>query len=427
MRKEYTPFEWICIDIANQNGLDKKLFEERVQWVKDNMNQLMVLATETKERPLYVKAVMAMQKAMRGQPTGHLVGLDATCSGMSIMSVLTKCYNGCLATNLIDPNVRNDAYTMVTDAASEKLWEGVNQLVNPTNKVSRADAKDATMTALYGSQATPREIFGEDTPELDAFYAGLEQVAPLAVELLGDLRSAWQPFALKHSWILPDNFHVVIPVMQKVEGARVEVDELGHSTFSYDYYVNEGTKKDLKLVANVTHGFDAYLVRSMERRCNYNPFMVRRSLAALIYEQAERDNGDAVEQHKDGEPENLAEVLVVRWFASRVPDARLFDVLTSQTIKLMDDLHIEQMIRMANEMLKHKPFEIVTVHDEFKCHPNNCNQMCFHYASILADLARGRALEDVLEQITGHTPHYDRAMDGNELAELIMESRYAIS
>lgn len=53
--------------------------------------------------------------------------------------------------------------------------------------------------------------------------------------------------------------------------------------------------------------------------------------------------------------------------------------------------------------------------------------MCFHYASILADLARGRALEDVLEQITGHTPHYDRAMDGNELAELIMESRYAIS
>lgn len=420
MQKQYTPFEWICIDIANQNGLDKKLFEERVQWVKDHMNQLMVLATETKERPLYVKAVMAMQKAMRGQPTGHLVGLDATCSGMSIMSVLTKCYNGCLATNLIDPNVRNDAYTMVTNAAAAFLD-------NANATVSRDDAKQATMTALYGSQATPREIFGEDTPELDAFYAGLEKIAPLAVELLGDLRNAWQPFALKHHWILPDNFNAVIPVMQKIEGARVEVDELGHSTFSYDYYVNEGTKKDLKLVANVTHGFDAYLVRSMERRCNYDVISVRSALGALLYELAERDNGDSVELVVDRAPETLCEVMVARWDACRVPDARIMDGLTSKTIKMMNTLHIEQMIRMASEMLNHAPFEVVTVHDEFKCHPNNCNQMRFHYVSILADLARGRALEDVFEQITGHTPHYDRAMCGEELAKLILQSNYAIS
>lgn len=426
MRKQYTPFEWICIDIANQNGLDKKLFEERVQWVKDNMNQLMVLATESKERPLYVKAVMALHKSMRGQPTGHLVGLDATCSGMSIMSVITKCYHGCLATNLIDPNVRNDAYTMVTDAASEKLWEGVNQLVNPTNSVSRQDAKDATMTALYGSQATPREIFGEDTPELDAFYAGLEQIAPLAVELLGDLRSAWQAFALKHSWVLPDNFHAVIPVMQKIEGARVEVDELGHSTFSYDYYVNEGTKKDLKLVANVTHSFDAYLVRSMERRCNYDEGVVRRAGKILVKEDLNRFNGLAEELDLD-EATEPAHVFIGRFGACEVPDVVILPHLTANNVRFMSDKHIKGLLDIIEGMLTHKPFEIVTVHDEFKCHPNNCNQMGLHYVAILADLARGRALEDVLEQITGHTPHYDRAMDGNELAELIMKSRYAIS
>lgn len=244
--KMYSAFDWLCVDIANQNGLDKKLFEERVRWVKDNVNRLMVINTEKKERPLYVKAVMALHSAMKGIPTGHMVGLDATCSGMSIMSVLVKCYLGCLATNLIDPNTRNDAYTMVTRAACELLG-------NQGAEVSRGDAKQATMTALYGSQATPREIFGEDTPELDAFYGGLTKIAPGAVELLGDLRNAWQPYALEHRWVLPDNHHAIVPVMQKVEGARVEVDELDHATFSYDYYVNEGTKKDLKLVANVTH------------------------------------------------------------------------------------------------------------------------------------------------------------------------------
>lgn len=418
MQKQYTPFECICIDIANQNGLDKKLFEERVQWVKDNMNQLMVLATEAKERPLYVKAVMAMQKAMRGQPSGHLVGLDATCSGMSIMSVLTKCYNGCLATNLIDPNVRNDAYTMVTNAAATFLD-------NTNAVVSRNDAKQATMTALYGSQATPREIFGEDTPELDAFYAGLEKIAPLAVELLGDLRNAWQPFALKHHWILPDNFNAVIPVMQKIEGARVEVDELNHSTFSYDYYVNEGTKKDLKLVANVTHSFDAYLVRSMERRCNYDEAEIGSAYRIICDEQTRRSNNGR-ELDLD-EATELMHVYLARWDACRVPDAVILPHLTRNNIQYMDALHLQQLFRITVEMLAHPSFEIVTVHDEFKCHPNNCNQMRFHYVSILADLARGRALEDVFEQITGHTPHYDRAMCGEELAKIILESNYAIS
>lgn len=350
---QYTPFEWICIDISNQNGLDKKLFEERVQWVKDHMNQLMVLVTESKERPLYVKAVMALQKTMRGQPTGHLVGLDATCSGMSIMSVLTKCYNGCLATNLIDPNVRNDAYTMVTNAAATFLD-------NSNAVVSRSDAKQATMTALYGSQATPREIFGEDTPELDAFYAGLEKIAPLAVELLGDLRNAWQPFALKHHWILPDNFNAVIPVMQKIEGARVEVDELGHSTFSYDYYVNEGTKKDLKLVANVTHGFDAYLVRSMERRCNYDVAEIAPAYGLLKREMKRRvDGGNELNL---SEATEVMHVYLARWDACRVPDVVILPHLTQDNVQYMDDLHLAQMIRLACELLSAPSFEIVTVH-----------------------------------------------------------------
>lgn len=416
--KMYSPFEWICIDIANQNGLDKKLFEERVQWVKDNMNQLMVIATEAKERPLYVKAVMALQSAMRGEPTGHLVGLDATCSGMSIMSVLTKCYNGCLATNLIDPDKRNDAYTMVTDAATAFLG-GVGA------GVPRQKAKEATMTALYGSQATPREIFGEDTPELDAFYAGLTAIAPLAVELLGDLRNAWQAYALKHHWVLPDNFNAVIPVMQKVEGARVEVDELGGSTFSYDYYVNEGTKKDLKLVANTTHGFDAYLVRCMERRCNYDKAMVQRAGTILDNEWSRRMYG-GTELDLEEVTEQM-HVYLDRYAHCEVPDVVILPHLTEENVQYMDQKHMERLMEIVDAMLAHPPFEIVTVHDEFKCHPNNCNRMRKHYVHILANLARGRALEDVFEQITGHTPFYERGMDGNELAELILESNYAIS
>jgi hypothetical protein len=416
--KFYTPFQWLCVDIANQGYDDKKLFEERVEWVKENFARLPYLNTSKKERPLYLKAVNALYRACRGQQIGHMVGLDATCSGMSIMSVVTKCFKGCLATNLIDPDKRNDAYTMVTDAASRML-EG--DLI-----IDRNDAKQATMTTLYGSQKTPREIFGTDTEELDAFYAGLVEVAPLAVELLGDLRNAWQPYALEHRWVCPDNFNVRIKVMQKVEGERVEVDELDGATFTYDYYINEGSKSDLKLVANVTHSLDAYLLRSMERRCNYNKSAVTKALCLLLDEYKHRKSGFHVEWHL-GEAVNLAQQLIAVWGGCEMPDARLFDVLNERDVRFMDDRHIAQMIALADQLLEREPFEIVTVHDEFKCHPNNCNWMRLTYAQIMADLARARVLEDIYEQITGMTPTYEKSMDGDELAALILESNYALS
>ena len=416
--KTYTPFEFLCIDVANQADMDKKLFEERIQWVKENFNRLLYLQTSKKERPLYVKAVTALYRACKSEAIGHMVGLDATCSGMSIMSVVTKCYKGCLATNLIDPDVRNDAYTMVTNAAGEML-DG--DLI-----VTRQDAKDATMTTLYGSQAKPREIFGTDTEELDAFYAGLVAVAPRAVELLGDLRMAWQPFALEHRWVCPDNFTVRIKVMQKVEGERVEVDELDGASFTYEYYVNEGTKTDLKLVANVTHSLDAYLLRSMERRCNYNKPKVKAALLRLELEAMHRANGTTTEWNLQ-EPTNLAEQLIAVWAGCEMPDARLFNELDTTNVQYMGDKHIGQMIALANQLLEREPFEIVTVHDEFKCHANWCNWMRLTYAQIMADLARARVLEDIYEQITGMTPTYEGQMDGDELAALILGSNYALS
>ena len=416
--KTYTPFEFLCIDVANQGYDDKKLFEQRIQWVKENFNRLLFLQTSKKERPLYVKAVTALYRACRGEAIGHMVGLDATCSGMSIMSVVTKCYKGCLATNLIDPDVRNDAYTMVTNKAGEFL-DG--DLI-----VTRQDAKDATMTTLYGSQAKPREIFGRDTEELDAFYAGLVAVAPRAVELLGDLRMAWQPFALEHRWVCPDNFNVRIKVMQKVEGERVEVDELDGASFTYEYYVNEGTKSDLKLVANVTHSLDAYLLRSMERRCNYNKKNVERALDRLEGEYDRRAFHGGVEGNLTT-ANDLAEQLIAVWGGCEMPDARLFDVLSYDAVRYMSDKHIQQMRELALQLLEREPFEIVTVHDEFKCHANNCNWMRLTYVQIMADLARARVLEDIYEQITGLTPTYEGQMDGDELAALILNSNYALS
>jgi len=79
----YTGFEVICIDIANQFGLDKKLFEDRIYWVTSIIDRLEVLGDKPhwKEKPLYIKAVAALRTIQKGEPTGHMCGLDAVCSG----------------------------------------------------------------------------------------------------------------------------------------------------------------------------------------------------------------------------------------------------------------------------------------------------------------------------------------------------------
>lgn len=235
--KFYTGFEYLLIDLANQAGKDKLTFEERIEWAKDNIHHMEDLADFTgKTKPLYIKACMAIRKAMAHKPTGHMVAMDAVCSGLQIMSVLTGCINSATATGLVDPEVRADAYGEVTNAMESILGGSVN--------VTRDAAKKATMTVFYGSKAKPIEIFGEATPEINAFYQAINQVAPGPWELLQLLIDSWKPYALSHEWKLPDGFDAKVKVEETKE-VRIEVDELDHATFTYYLNLNEGTKKGI--------------------------------------------------------------------------------------------------------------------------------------------------------------------------------------
>ena len=242
--KFYTGFQYLLIDAANAYGLDKLPFDGRIDWVTHNLDCLEGHAEYAETQPLFIKAVMAIRKAQQGLPTGHMVAMDGVCSGIQVMSALTGCIAGARSTGLIDPGVRADAYAATTEAMNTILGGGL--------VVSRSDAKKALMTTMYGSKKTPKDLFGEDTPELAAFYQAVQIIAPGAWELLQDLLASWQPYALSHEWKLPDGFDARVKVMSKKE-VRIEVDELDHATFTYEFYENQGQKKGISLPANVVH------------------------------------------------------------------------------------------------------------------------------------------------------------------------------
>lgn len=77
----FTGWQYLLIDIANHFGLDKKLFEERIEWAQDNLHNLEEMAPQAENYPLYMKTLQAIRKAQQGKPSGHLVGFDGVCSG----------------------------------------------------------------------------------------------------------------------------------------------------------------------------------------------------------------------------------------------------------------------------------------------------------------------------------------------------------
>lgn len=413
--KEYSGFEWLLIDAATQYGNDKMTFEKRIEWAQSNLHNLEALTTsaDKKSKPLYIKAVMAIRKALQGVPTGHLVGADGVCSGMQLMSVLTGCVAGATATGLVDPDRRADAYTDVTAV--------MNRILGGTLNVSRADAKDATMTTLYGSKAQPKSIFGENTDELAAFYEAIQEVATGAWELLQVLLASWQAGALQHDWKLPDGYDAVVRVMTKKE-LRIEVDELDHSSFSYEYYENQGQPKGRANAANCVHSVDAYVLREMHRRCNYDREVIEKVSTVIQMEMIARSikeseqglglSNDKIDYYRD------------QYNRSTLASSVILPYITTDNVYFLSDEHLDALAEIVSSMLKHKPFELVTVHDEFKAHPNNINSVRKHYRDILVEMADSSLLDDLLTQIHKEPVTYNKL--SFNLGDLIKKSNYAL-
>jgi hypothetical protein len=407
----YTGWQYLLIDAATQYGLDKLTFEGRIDWAETNLDCLEGHAELAETKPLYLKAVMAIRKAQQGIATGHLVGVDGTCSGIQMMSVLTGCMAGAEATGLVNPNVRADAYSACTEAMNTILGGGL--------VVARGDAKQALMTSFYGSKAEPKNLFGEDTPELEAFYQAAQSIAPGAWELLQDRLASWQPYALQHAWVMPDGFDARIKVMGKKE-ARIEVDELDHATFTYEFYENQGTKSGLSNAANLTHSVDAYVLRSMHRRCNYDRELVEDVAMTLEIELLER----ALGTQRDELPAGQLAYYVEHYQRSTVADVVILPYLDSESVKALTTEHLKALAQIVQGMLQYSPFELVTIHDEFKAHPNNMNWVRWQYKEILAEIADSSLLDDLLSQIHGVPGTFKKL--SNNLGDVIRNSAYGL-
>ena len=398
--KYYSGYEYLLIDIANNYGLDKLLFEERIAWAQAHLHELEDLADQAEEPMLYLSSVLALRQTQRQEPIGHLATLDACSSGLQLMAVLSGCPTTAYHTGLVDPNLRADIYHTCTTTMNGYLPADLN--------IPRKSVKLALMTHFYNSIAKPKEIFGEGTPALSAFYAAAETVAPGACDLMNDMQSAWQPYALQHSWVLPDNFHVHVKVMQQ-KTVKFEVDELDHATFSHILHVNEGEANGISLPANIIHSVDGMVVREMNRRCNYDLPQVTQVLQCCEQELLLR--GEVLR--------DVAQAPFSQFLATNVALQ-----VTRKTVRYYTCEALQRIACRCQDLLRHAPFPILCVHDAFKAHVNNLHWVRQYYVDILAELADSELMADLYRQLTGRTVTLNKI--DPHLSRLIRRSEYAI-
>lgn len=407
----FSGWEYLCIDLANHYGLDKETFETRINWVYDNINHLGWMVNKADDPELFQKTAMVIERARRGEEVGHIVHFDACCSGIQIMSALTGCEAGAYNTGMIDPEQRMDAYSNTTGEMNSLLDEAGKSSI----EVPRKDVKQAVMTSGYGSKAVPKKVFGEGEM-LDTFYDAAMTIAPGAFKLMDELLESHRPFALDHILVFPDNFTSVMKVMQTKE-TRIEVDELDHATFTLQYKVNEGTERGRANVANTIHGCDAYLLRGMERRCNYDPKVVRNALEMLEY---------GLDKPKTVCMDPALLVYLELYAKSDIADIVVLPYLTYSNVTSLPKKLATKLYSIVKDMLSYKPFPIITVHDAFGAHANNCNITRYWYKEIMADMADSTLLEMLMCQLYQIEDGKYEKLSPN-LGDKIRNSNYALS
>jgi D-mannonate dehydratase len=164
---------------------------------------------------------------------------------------------------------------------------------------------------------------------------------------------------------------------------------------------------------NVIHSIDGYIVRTMHRKCNYDSVVVQNAYQAIC---------NAIGQAKS-KASNQVQYYIDQYERSTVADVVVLPYIMENATALSDK-HLEKLKALCEQMLKHKPFPIVTIHDQFNCHAGNVDQMRYHYKETLADLADSEILSDIFSQIYGIKLTYQKL--SNDLGNKIRESEYAI-
>ena len=323
---------YLKIDIANCYGLDKKSYQERIDYVNQNTIEDLIQNEENAESIYeYRNAIEAYIEATElGKPVEHITYLDCTNQALQLYAVLTSCKDTAYLCNISSGDELTDAYGELANAMNELTGLDI---------FDRNNCKKALMTTLYGKMDGESEIikyFLENGIVYDdkitdeelktTFQTAMRVIAPHAMRAMDVLQSLNHAEIDTYYWTMPDGFKVKYDVKstQKLDiSCKTKSGVKFH--FDRDVQIYKGSEFNRGMSPNVIHSVDGYVAREMIRR----------------------------------------------------------------------------MTRPCAKFNRNYPAFITSIHDAFGTHPNNAEEMTYHYTNIMCELNESNLLQDIMSQISG--------------------------
>ena len=181
--------KWLLIHGANVAGVDKVSFQDRINWVEDNEEEILAIASDPLQNTGWAKSIGGVDidnpwqflafcfeyagYCEQGEKyVSHLpIAIDGSCSGLQHFSAMTLDPTGA-AVNLVPADIPADVYQLVANRVihevKKDLLNGTSDTIDSTGKmligtqtlanqwlsfgITRKTTKRCVMTLAYGSK-----------------------------------------------------------------------------------------------------------------------------------------------------------------------------------------------------------------------------------------------------------------------------------
>lgn len=308
---------WLKIHIANNYGLDKASYEDRIAWVDKNLLTLVKWASapmeylkewnEAEEKLMFLAGIFALQEHLEGKPVHLPISLDATCSGLQVYSGLLLDSDGGKAVNVVntgnkpadvytDVAIKAEAfletadyptqYTFTTKDGTQKTCDTITEANDLQGNVTRKLTKRNVMTVPYS--VTKRGMFDQVRDLLDEmednnkhFWRGDKWVV---AKLLVDLNSKAIEQTVKGASVGQTFIKKVVREFYETNEDKPLVWRTPFFNFPVVQWKNKTAQKRVKTVlGNLSLRFATGRINKQQQNNGVAPNLIHSLDATLLY------------------------------------------------------------------------------------------------------------------------------------------------
>lgn len=379
--QKFTNIEICKINMANCIGLGKKTFAERLSITAKQVADAIEQMTDIGERLMALQSVKAFRDCQKGY-----FSVPIEMDSNSSMFIIDSCFMKD-AESLEYVGVGCDA-PQATYKKLEDAWRADCEAVKVQTDEVDDFKHNAAIPYGYCGESCVRAALGKKGYEV--FQNTFKKALPKCAEFREACLDAWDGSTLHYDWELPDAYEVSVPVLGDPKKHDIHI---GDMTIGYRLKQNEPRPKWIEvkgrngfpeykrnndtrsLGANITHSYDAYVLREIVRRCG-----ITNAKALEILKQCD-ESCHCIEE------DALLERLERCTYETGIVSARWFYLLENYPVKLPEGIR-NALERIANT-LSNKSFELIVIHDAFGCTANHVNALRKTANQVFADLYAG--------------------------------------